>query len=352
MMAITAYRKLFASLREHRAVEDRVRRLTEETLDGRYIKPAAKPPSMLKYAQRHFFSTLFLAIYRALGIPEERRLFYGVINHCLRGIVTGADNLLDDEYKEMLPLAFPDKATRFKSIMHILLFERFLHESIDELSHAGGIERQAATDLHRAIFAAIVPIGAQEAGEEGGIAAILSPRDILDSVHMFKGGNLLCLAFVAPSLLERDKADRIELARQGVFSIGLALQVIDDLTDFYQDIAQGNHNYLVSSVRFNGPVEERDRLDAALADPAAGGPPIEESYPETVRVVMEEAIGEALKGFSLLHRAGFWLDPDMGRTLIRHLFRLRGVKNLLPFFPRHVTKNLSGDRPLDEKVAL
>lgn len=352
MMAITAYRKLFASLQEHRAVEERVRRLIEETLDSRYIKPAAKPPSMLKYAQRHFFSTLFLAIYRALGIPEERRLFYGVINHCLRGIVTGADNLLDDEYKEMLPLAFPDKATRFKSIMHILLFERFLHESIDELSQADGINRQAAADLHRAIFAAIVPIGAQEAGEEGGIEEILSPRDILDSVHMFKGGNLLCLAFVAPSLLERDKAGRIELARQGVFSIGLALQVIDDLTDFYQDIVQGNHNYLVSSVRFNGPADERNRLDAALADRAAGGPPIEKSYPKTVRVVMEEAIGEALKGFALLHQAGFWIDPDMGRTLIRHLFRLRGVKSLLPFFPKHVTRSLSGDRPLGEKVAL
>ena len=52
--------------------------------------------------RRHFFSSLFLVVYRSVGVAPERRLFYGGLNHAIRGIVTGTDNLLDDEYKEML----------------------------------------------------------------------------------------------------------------------------------------------------------------------------------------------------------------------------------------------------------
>lgn len=54
------------------------------------------------------FSILFLSVYKALGIPQERRMMYGVINHCLRGLVTGTGNLLDNEYKvSSLPMIRP-----------------------------------------------------------------------------------------------------------------------------------------------------------------------------------------------------------------------------------------------------
>ncbi|MGZ4881858.1 MAG: hypothetical protein ACXV7G_12510, partial [Halobacteriota archaeon] len=84
--------------------EEEVRRLLRETLDERYIKRDAPQPGMLKYAQKNFFSILFLSIYRALNIPCSRRIMYGIMNHSIRGIVTGTDNILDDEYKELLPL--------------------------------------------------------------------------------------------------------------------------------------------------------------------------------------------------------------------------------------------------------
>jgi len=165
---------MYPSLKEHRLVEEKIRHLLHKTLDERYIA-SRKPPrfDLLSYAKRNFFSILFLSIYRAIGIPEERRLNYGIINHSLRGIVTGADNLLDDEYKELLPLDFPERATRFKSIMHILLFDRFLAKTARLMEEAGDITREQAEKVQDALFKAIVPIGANEAVEEQGIDTII-----------------------------------------------------------------------------------------------------------------------------------------------------------------------------------
>ena len=79
--------------------------------------------------------------------------------------------------------------------MHILCFDRILEKIARQAVVDGLIAADELEALLAAIFQAMVPIGAEEAMEEGGITAILSPQEVLDSVHMFKGGKLLCLAF-------------------------------------------------------------------------------------------------------------------------------------------------------------
>ena len=66
-------------------------------------------------------SITFLALYRSVGIPPERRLFYGVVNHAIRGVVTASDNLLDDEYKLLLPLTLTGNGSRSGNIANLLL---------------------------------------------------------------------------------------------------------------------------------------------------------------------------------------------------------------------------------------
>ena len=325
----TIYRKLYPSLREHRKVEATIGALLAETLEERFIGPPPGRINPLRYAQKNFFSILFLAIYQAIGIPGDRRLFYGCLNHCLRGIVTGADNLLDNEYKEMLPLAFPATATKFKSVMHIMLFDRFLNKLAGRMADFGLAGDSGL--LQDALFRAIVPIGAEEASEEGGVSTILPPEKILSSVHMYKGGRLLCLAFVAPRLLESELAAPLATAEKGVYDIGMALQMIDDLTDFYEDLRAGNHNYLVSTIAHRGGEKERAFLEQARE--RGSGPAVEEGCAASVAAVMAEAVGEALTGFARLEEAGFWLDQKQALGLIRQLFVLRGVQRLLPFFP-------------------
>lgn len=342
MIPIKIYRKLYKSLKEHREVETDIFSHLDAILGEKYISPRKKRKiNPLSYAQKNFFSILFLAIYRAIGIEPEKRHFYGLLNHCLRGIVTGADNLLDDEYKELLPLNFPEPAIRFKSIMHILLFDRFIvriTKTMEKHSLLGGAD---ASLLQQKLFDAIVPIGAEEAQEEGGIYKVLPPEEILSTVHMYKGGKLLCLAFVAPRLIEASLRKKLTLAEQGIYSIGIALQLIDDLTDFYEDIAHANHNYLVSSITFRGPANEKKKLEKSLHSAEKIGPAIESQYPDTLALVMEEAIGEAMHGFELLEKAGFWINRRQAYDLIKNLFVLRGVHQLLPFFPNEYNIHLT-----------
>jgi hypothetical protein len=331
--ALKAFRRLYPSLQEHRQVEAETLRLLRAILPAAYLGAVPPPAGVLRYARRHFFSSLFLAVYRSAGVAPERRLFYGTVNHAIRGIVTGTDNLLDDEYKEMLPLAFPERATRFKSVMHILLFDRILFRLLDEAVAGGVLDSRPARAIGQEIFAAMVPIGAEEASEEGGIDTILSPAEILASVHMYKGGNLLRLAFVAPLLAETGPVrERLALADRGIFSIGLALQVIDDLTDFHEDLRDRRHNYLAATIQHEGSREERARLAAMLAGSERTAR-AERVFAASASRAMTRAIGEALGGFERLHDAGFWLDRTGALELIRYLFNLRGVGHLLSLLP-------------------
>ncbi len=341
MISLSVIRRFYPSINEHRIVEEEVHRLLRETIADHYIRPGGGGLSSVKYVRKNFFSILFLNIYRALDIPYSHRIMYGVINHSIRGIVTGTDNILDDEYKELLPLRFSEGATRFKSVMHILLFDRFLFRILDEAVRDGLITTAGKYEVQQRILDAMVPIGEEEASEEKGISVILPPEKILSSVHMFKGGNLLRLAFVAPRILEKGLAAELEKVDRGIYSLGMALQVIDDLTDFYDDINKQRHNYLVSSIYFEGTPPEKQKLGNLLDGSTALPAPIEREYAESVSRVMERAVGEALAGFDSLYEAGYGINRVQAMGIIRYLFRLRGVRNLLALLPEHCATSLS-----------
>jgi hypothetical protein len=341
MTALKALRTFYPSVREHRTVEKEIRRLLSDVLEARYISAEAPRTKRLSYIQRNFFSILFLTLYRSLSIPPERRIFYGTINHSVRGIVTGTDNILDDEYKEMLPIRFPEGARRFKSVMHILLFDRFLFLVLEDARAKGLLSGEEMQAVNRELFNAMVPIGEEEATEEGGVTTILPPDEILHSVHMHKGGNLLRLAIVAPLIVETDLRERLSFVDRGVYSIGMALQVIDDLTDFLTDIRDRRHNYLVSSIRHEGSPEERKHLEALLSAALTESGPLEVTYAASVSRVMERAIGEALAGFDLFHQSGFGITRDEAMDIIRYLFHLRGVKHLLSLLPDRCNTTLT-----------
>ena len=85
-----------------------------------------EPESDAFSLERNFFSLLFLYSYQRLGVPRERRVLYAIVNQCLRGMVTGCDNLLDDEYKPTLETDLPSGATRFRSVLDIMVSDRVL----------------------------------------------------------------------------------------------------------------------------------------------------------------------------------------------------------------------------------
>ena len=330
---LLSLRKLFQSAGEHQQVEEAILARFRDLLEPRYQSSAKARNNRLQYLQKNFFSSLFLSIYTALNISPQCRHLYGQINHCIRGLVTACDNLLDDEYKELLPFNFPEPAIRFKSVMHILCLDRILEKIARQAVVDGLLAPYAVEPLLDTIFRAMVPIGAEEAMEEGGITEILTPKAVLDSVHMYKGGKLLCLAFAAPLFLETERQATLTLAETGIYRIGMALQVIDDLTDFHEDIGNQNHNYLVSTVHHEGEVLEQQVLAAIMNNKGQAQEAVESLFPCTLKRVMAQAIGEALAGFAALEEAGYWYKEKQAITIIRFLFTIRGVGRLLAFFP-------------------
>ena len=82
--------------------------------------------------EKNFFSSMFLYSYFRASIPKPRRIFYAAVNQCLRGMVTGCDNILDDEYKMTLATDLPLKAGKFRSIIDIMVSDRVLFSILQQ----------------------------------------------------------------------------------------------------------------------------------------------------------------------------------------------------------------------------
>lgn len=279
------------------------------------------------YWERNFFSILFVSIFQSIGIEPERVREYSAIIHMLRGIVTATDNILDDEDKGAFRVEL--KAGRvLPNVLSILLQSGELQESIRRVTP----NPREAKRAWGAVIDLLYAIGEEESGEEGAVEDVLAPKQLLDEIHRFRGANLLLLAFVVPRLNEPEFEVELEHARAGVFRIGLALQILDDLADFEEDLRRRNHNILRSWL-VHGASAGRDAVrkvaDAELsAYTAEQLKAPHELFPQATGEVMVMAIELALRGFDRLRSAGHPLDRDTARELIAALFRLRGLGHL------------------------
>lgn len=228
----------------------------------------------------HFFSLLFLYAYLKAGIDPQKRTLYVAANQCMRGMVTGCDNLLDQEYKVTLETGLPKKATTFRSVLDIMVSDRVLTQimfhgfdtdifTLDQVKSSGKISLDA-----------LIRSGTQEAGEEKGIDEILPAEFVLNNIHSIKTGLLFQAPWALPDQFE-DKLDpgNCEKIKKSLFSIGLGCQILDDLADLILDLKMKRHNYVVSlfyesekkaclefikKVRENGETIDGKRLISAL----------------------------------------------------------------------------------------
>lgn len=219
------------------------------------------PPPEIFGLKRNFFSALFLYSYHRAGIGEERRITYAAINHCLRGMVTGCDNLLDDEYKATLTTDLPADGVRFRSVLDIMVSDRVLFAILLRACGDRSVSPDRVQAASAATLRALTRSGAQEAEEEGGVREILSPREVLDTVHHFKTGLLFQCPWAVPRLVEGLEAERVQPLLDALYSIGIGCQIMDDLVDFERDLSMRRHNYLVSLIHHGTDQAERHRLD-------------------------------------------------------------------------------------------
>ncbi|MCM8798307.1 MAG: hypothetical protein NC821_02430 [Candidatus Omnitrophica bacterium] len=286
--------KFSQDIADHREVSRNILDMGKNFVKNARLEIPFERLSVKRYFEKNIFSILFLSIYRAFRIPKKKRIYYGSINYCIRGIVTAADNILDKEDKNILDFSdLPKQSSNFKFILQIIVLEQLLSYLLKN------------TFLLSEIVDVLIKIGSLEAEEEAGQAKILTPNSLLKKVHSFRGGALLNLAFLVPQALELRLRKRFEEVKEGVHLLGIGLQILDDVVDFEKDLKDKRYNYLISSIEYRDGREE-----------------------ETTQKVVREAITFIKQGFKILRNLGYPLEERDTIELIRTLFYLRGLKNL------------------------
>ncbi len=214
---------------------------------------------------KNFFSALFLYSYHRAGIAKQRRIVYAAINQCLRGLVTGCDNILDDEYKKTLETDLPVQGTRFRSVLDIMVSDRVLFEILlngfqDNEYNSQDVLAASVASLH-----ALTQSGAQEAAEEGGIHKILQPEQILQSIHHYKTGLLFQCPWAVPLIIENSRKETVSFLLEALYQIGMGCQIMDDMVDLASDLRQKRHNYVASILYHDANHNEWNRLKSLMA---------------------------------------------------------------------------------------
>jgi len=242
------------------------------------------PPDGYFSLEKNFFSALFLYSYHRAGLARSRRITYAAVNQCLRGMVTGCDNILDDEYKKTLETDLPEQGVRFRSVVDIMVSDRVLFEILlgefknDEISYFKVLEANAAS-IH-----ALISSGAQEASEENGNSSVLKPQQVLASVHHFKTGLLFQCPWAIPRVIEGCEKEKVNSILKALYHIGMGCQIMDDMVDLASDLQRQRHNYVVSVIYHELDSNHRQRLNSYRSS-NLGAPPETElllKFPEAI----------------------------------------------------------------------
>jgi hypothetical protein len=214
--------------------------------------------------QKNFFSALFLYSYHRANISKPRRIFYSAINQCIRGLVTGCDNILDDEYKKTLETDLPEHGVRFRSVLDILVSDRILFEILikgyqDDEYNIQKVLKASIASLH-----ALTPSGTQEASEEGGIHDILQPDQVLQFIHHYKTGLLFQCPWAVPCIIERIEKETVAFLLDALYHIGMGCQIMDDMADLSMDMQKRHHNYVISLIYYGSDADDWGRLKSLI----------------------------------------------------------------------------------------
>ncbi len=315
------------------AAVERVRSDLEAVIAERFVRTdptdartlAALP---LEFVQEFFFLILFRSVLGHVGLTGPAQDACSEINFCIKGTITAADNLFDDQDKSLLPLETGGGA-RFGSILQLLTFERLLGRALERAIAAGILSPEAAAGVERELLSRMAAIGELEGSEEGGVDEVPAPTDMIESVHRVRGGALFELAFVTPrrAAAAPDPAvlDRAEAA---ISRLGTAFQIVDDLTDFEFDLRRGSHNLLVSEIHHHGTSDMRDALAECRSQGVVPANAVETSFLEPARAVLDRGRAEARQALDELHAIGFWFPPRLSGELVHAIVGLDGVTRM------------------------
>lgn len=292
----------------------------DEILQGSGITVKKLDPEFFSIEQ-NFFSSMFLYSYFKASIPKSERIFYVAVNQCLRGMVTGCDNILDNEYKKTLDTDLPERATKFRSVLDILVSDRVLFSLVYNFLKNKDISSNRVIDACAASLRTLTRSGAQEASEEGGILFRLQPEQVLTSVHHYKTGLLFQSPWAVPAVIEGFERDEASRLTEALYQIGIGCQILDDMADLAMDIVMDRHNYVASLIVWEENAGLLSQTDLkSMVDQCAIRNDFLLGFPCSKRIAADKALTYLQKGCrSLFGNAhSFMTDTTLG-FLIRRI---------------------------------
>ena len=317
-----------------RAAVRRVKADLLDVLDATHVDLGEEPQPIetgmvpLEFVQEFFFLIFFRSVLESVGSRQDALDLYSEVNFCLKGAITAADNLFDDQQRQLLPLRSGD-GPRFGSILQLLTFQRLLQRTLDHAARAGLLSQHGLELIQRELLSRMAAIGALEGSEERGVDEVLGVDEMIERVHRVRGGALFELALVVPRHVEgvvlHEALARVE---QAFSRLGTAFQMVDDLTDFEFDLVRGRQNLLVAQICHHGSPDERAALahirQSRTAPPGVG----ETWFRDSARNVLDRAIVEARGSLDELQALGFWFSPALAEQLVRAIVGLEGMTRM------------------------
>lgn len=280
------------------------------------------PPADYLALEKNIFSTLFLYSYYAADIDPARRVLYVAVNQCLRGMVTGSDNILDDEYKQTLDTDLPSRAVRFRSIVDIMVSDRVIFELLLEMADTVPLTGNRIQDASAASLRALTRSGTQEASEEGGVVDIPAPEQVLRDIHHYKTGLLFQCPWAVPGVIETDLRPSAQALKNHLYQIGMGCQLFDDIVDLQADVREHHYNYAWSQIfhRADGRVRQglQDAFTQSVTDQRLSN--LHGDFPHIIAEVAAEGqrmLEDGLNG--LLREEHHGLTAPLASFLIRRI---------------------------------
>jgi len=273
------------------------------------------PPEEFFLLKNNIFSALFLYSYHRADICKSRRIFYAALNQCYRGMVTGCDNILDDEYKKTLETDLPEHAVHFRSVLDIMASDRIFFDICLRKIINKELTCQQALHANTTSFRALLKSGVQEASEEEGISVVLKPDQVLHTVHHFKTGLLFQSPWAVPMAIENIQKKDVGFLLDALYQIGMGCQLMDDMMDLAMDIEKKRHNYVVSVICHQSTLDEQKQFEslAGSGKDVQGNKELILAFPFAKAVVAKAARELLVKGLEALfdQHHQFLVEPAM-----------------------------------------
>ena len=215
--------------------------------------------------EKNLFSILFISVIKNLPVEKNLIPFYASAVHCLRALVTGCDNILDDEYKEILPFRLESRGRVMKSVFVIMTADRILSDLALEKYREGIISYENALKLSSAVIKVLSASGIEEDEEENiSSSEYPSPQIMLENYLYRKTGTL----FEAPVnlLVEMGEIDKESVGNilKMLSFFGIGCQLLDEIRDFREDFYAGGYNMISSLMNHGKYSTAKDEIAAYL----------------------------------------------------------------------------------------